>query len=68
MDLREWWKWWWRWHGVETVFVLLLVVLGLGLMFIGSAESGQHERDMAACQADGHKEWECRAWLRRGRR
>lgn len=59
---------WWFWYSAETVLGLLLVVLVLGLVFIGAAESGQYERDMAACQADGHKEWECRAWLRQRRR
>ena len=67
-DLLEEWVWWWRARGAETCLWLFVVLTMLMIAVVVRADVRQHREDMAACQADGHKEWECRAWLRQGRR
>lgn len=54
---------WFDW--VVLVVCVVAVVLGLGMVVFSVRDSRrQHQADMAACQATGRAEWECRALLR----
>ena len=49
--------------GIIIVFTIVLII---GLVQFYTRSKQEYDRLMSQCQADGHKEYECRSMLRSG--